>query len=357
MECRMSKKQKSGWQEQREKIKNTSRGRWLAQGVWAVSGIIGFLVFCLYGSVFFESRFSTLDSVDESNLEAIRNIVLIIAAFLAFPLAVHRTVIADEQLKESEKQNRDGDFQNWIVNLFSSNEGMRHVAVEELWQFAQKYPEDYHVKVMRLFCNFIRNYSDCYSTNDSAFLFSKEEKKIRQNSHPIEDDVSIRMKFIGEKYFENILSMVINKGGHQKNPKQISQEREEGYRMDLSGTNFSFFDLSDGDLTNADLRWTFWADINVKNMKWDNCCIAKALFVPFGHGLDVFKEIEGNPISTPEMRVIYDSKTLSATSSESGKYQFPSEHYGMESSKIRHEEWLYEKRKEARILPPLPQPK
>ena len=343
-------------------IKNASRWQWAAGLAWLIFGV-GLLVLYPYGGVFFEAHFSVPDFDDGRNLEAIRNIVLTMAALLAFPLALERMIIADkqlsateDQLKASEKQNRDRDFQNWIANFFSLDEGMRYVAVEELWHFAQKHPEDYHVKVMRLFCNFIRNHSDCYKSEGDpigrfSFLRSKKEE---ENPQP-HGQLSTREEFIGEKNFNNILSMVINKGGRKKNTKQTRQERDEGYRIDLSGTNFSQVDLSDSDLTNADLRWTFWHQTNFEKMNWENCCIAKALFVPFGQKLDFFKEIQGKPISTPEMQIIYLQGDFTPNTIDGYKKYF-NEKYHLEIIGKEPQNWLSEKKEEANILKPLPPP-
>ena len=346
MECRMSKKQKSGWQELWEEARKTSLRRLFAQVVWTIFFIVGIFVLHPYIGIFFDNG---------HNLEARRNFVLIASAFLALPLAIHRTVIADKQLRESEKQNRDRDFQNWIVNFFSSNEGMRYVATEELWHFAQKYPEYYHVKVMRLFCNFIRNYSDCDGTTSYGIVFSKKEKENHLRDDQIDNEIA-RLKFTGEKHFNNILSMVINKGGHLKNTAQILQERDEGYRIDLSDTNFVSVDLSGGDLTNADLRWTFWSfenrgDINIHDMKWDNCYIEGAFFNVTGLVADLdglindFKKIKGKPISTPNAQEIYVSNE---------EVKFLDKLYETKSSLMDSHVWMTLRREKPRILPTLP---
>ena len=368
MECRMRKI----W----HTIKNASRWRWFAWGAWFVFFIVGgVFVLCPYSYVFFE----------KDNLEAIRNIVLIMAALLAFPLALERMIIADKQLKateaqlqqeqekiateknknkqlmkENEKRDRDREFEKWETNFLSSDREPRKEIIEKLWQFAQNHPEDYHVTVMKFFCDFIRDYSDINFHRPSRVVLSTIAiKNCEEHAHA---DVfrNARIDSINKNYFVSILSKVINRE-KAKTPRQQEVEKEKGYRIDLSDTNFESVDLSDGDLTNADLRCTFWKSTNVRNMKWTKAYIENALFMTSEDKTENFNETKGNPMPNQK---IYIGDTVSEHSTFAGGEgarilgTLFIEQFKPQIIPTREDYWaLNFRRAFPRPLPPLPKPK
>ena len=340
----MKKPQESSWQKLKEEKYLSISLAWIWWGCGLA--IICIVVLPILGFV--------------SLMEA-RNFILIVAAVLAFPLAIHRMIIADNQLeatrdqlkqsereikritKEAEKKDRDREFEKWEANFLILGKEPRKAMIEKLWQFAQSRPEDYHVTVMTLFCDFIRDYSDIAAVGKYA------------TEYPRDVDAD-RVNLINKDNFVSILSKVINRE-KSKTPRQQAVEKDEGYRIDLSDTNFEHANLSGGDLTNADLRWTFWKSTDVSNMKWTKVYIEGALFIDHNGDTGNFKNIKGIPM--PNQKIFVGDITMLAAESEGAIIlrKLFEEQFKSKVTRAQERDWTLRHRREfSRPLPPLPKP-
>ena len=101
---------------------------------------------------------------DESVSATIRNIGLVIAGSLAFPLAIWRAVVADKRASTAQHQTAIAQqgllnerYQKAAEMLGSDVLSVRIGGVHTLRDLAVEQPNQYHVRVMRLLCAFARN--------------------------------------------------------------------------------------------------------------------------------------------------------------------------------------------------------
>ena len=98
---------------------------------------------------------------NESASTTIRNIGLVIAGSVAFPLAIWRGIVADRQASAAQQQS-DSARQSLLNERYQQGAGMlgnevlsvRLGGIYTLRHLADEHPEQYHVQAMRLLCAF-----------------------------------------------------------------------------------------------------------------------------------------------------------------------------------------------------------
>ena len=231
---------------------------WVFAGVAWLVLIGGIVVLYPYGNVFFEH-----DVAENSNLEAIRNIVLTMAALLAFPLALHRMIIADnqldatkEQIKQAKKEIIEKDFKEMRGDLLFGNKEKKHLFIEQLWKLAQSQPEDYHIKVMGCLSDLLKNEGIITDMNYAVMALKiltnqdDEYKKTEgQKLAEIKSDYRTRLRDI-----------------------QITD-------INLGGADFSMSELKNVTFSNImDFKGALFAFSDLLNTQFDNCFLSDANF-------------------------------------------------------------------------------
>ena len=119
----------------------------------AVMVVEGVLVFVLWDWI----------ANGESGSATIRNIGLVIAGSLAFPLAMWRAVVADKQASSAQHQAAIAQqgllnerYQKAAEMLGNERLFVRLGGVYALQALIEEYPEQYYVSCMRLLCAFVR---------------------------------------------------------------------------------------------------------------------------------------------------------------------------------------------------------
>ena len=97
------------------------------------------------------------DGVVESNGATIRNIGLVIAGVIALPLAIWRSMVAQEQVKVAQQSLLNERYQQGAEMLGSDVLSVRLGGIYALRRLAEEHPEQYHIQAMRLLCAFVRN--------------------------------------------------------------------------------------------------------------------------------------------------------------------------------------------------------
>ena len=147
-------------------------------------------------------------SANESLISAIRNIVISVAAMVALPLAIWRSVVAARQVKTAQRSLLNERYQRGAEMLGSEVLSVRVGGIYALARLAREYPGDYHTQIMRLLCAFVRT--------------PPPSKK------PPREDVQAVMIVLFERSMEN---------------EQIKLERKESYCLDLTGADLSYANL------------------------------------------------------------------------------------------------------------------
>ena len=94
---------------------------------------------------------------EESNGTAIRNLVLVMAAIAALPLAIWRSKVAERQAETAQRGLLNERYQKGGEMLGSKELSVRLGGIYALARLAREYPGDYHTQIMNLLCAFVRN--------------------------------------------------------------------------------------------------------------------------------------------------------------------------------------------------------
>ena len=197
----------------------------------------------------------------ESGSSTIRNVGLIIGAVIAMVLAVWRSRVAGRQAATSERGLLNDRFQKGAEMLGSEVLSVRLGGVHTLHHLAMEHPQEYHVKIMYLFCAFARN-----PTKDDDIV---TERVLSGLSFPLlradvqetigslqmlrnaDNALEKRVGFIPHLYFANL------RGASLKN-------------ADLRSANLIGADLSGAFLVNTHLGSALLIDANLSRADFSN---------------------------------------------------------------------------------------
>ena len=148
----------------------------------------------------------------ESGSTTIRNLGLVIAAIVALPLAIWRSIVAERQAATAQRQSETAQrgllnerYQKGSEMLGSHVLSVRLGGIYALTRLAREHPGDYHTQIMSLFCAFVRNLPEVE----------------KQDPHKVREDVQAVMSAICVR-----------------SELQIEMEGKEFYfKLDLSGAD------------------------------------------------------------------------------------------------------------------------
>ena len=100
-------------------------------------------------------------SAGESGSTAIRNLGLVVAAIIALPLAIWRSIVAERQAATAQRQSETAQrgllnerYQKGSEMLGSHVLSVRLGGIYALTRLAREHPGDYHTQIMSLLCAF-----------------------------------------------------------------------------------------------------------------------------------------------------------------------------------------------------------
>ena len=176
----------------------------------------------------------------ESKSTTLRNLVLSIGAIIALGLAVWRGIAADRQAKASRDQAQTSQssllnerFQKGSEMIRSEDLSVRLTGIHELQDLAEDHPEQYHIKVMRRFCAFVRRPVE--ARGDKSRL-KGAERKPKLNDYELSEDVQEVIMAIS--YRSNV---------------GIGLEKNAKIRLNLTGAVLPLAHLPDAKLAGTDL--------------------------------------------------------------------------------------------------------
>ncbi len=184
---------------------------------------------------------------EESVGMALRNLVLVIAAIAALPLAIWRSKVAQHGLLNER-------YQKGAEMLGSEVLSVRLGGIYALARLAREYAGDYHTQIMSLLCAFVRH----------PLVIEEEAQNPK-----LRDDVQAIMTAIGER-----------------SEAQSKVEKKEGYRIGLIGANLAgatlhAADLQEAELTGVNLQYANLIGVVLlkADLRWANLagsCLAEA---------------------------------------------------------------------------------
>ncbi len=179
----------------------------------------------------------------ESGSTTIRNVGIVIGGGIAIGVAVWRGFVADRQARASQRQADTSQrgllnerYQKGVGMLGSEDLSVRLGGIYELLDLAEDEPEQYHVKVKRQLCAFVRH--PARDEDDEARPPVVQQSTIRTVRADVQDAVSAI--------------------GSARSYVGVVYEKKSGFRInlaaaDLTGANLLAAFLSNSDLNRANL--------------------------------------------------------------------------------------------------------
>ena len=121
--------------------------------------------------------------------EAFRNVSLVLAAIVAFPVLVWRTTVGVREANSADESLLNERFQSAAKMLGNKDLVVRTAGAQSFGDLAKDAPERYHVRIMRLLCAFARN-----PTSDSQLPTFEPGGSVR-----LREDVQAAINVIGSR--------------------------------------------------------------------------------------------------------------------------------------------------------------
>ncbi len=221
---------------------------WVSVALLTLGGLI---VVACFGVEIWEWLRYTPPTGSESNGATLRNLALILAAFLAFPLAIWRGYAADRQAKASVQQS-DTSLQALLNDRFQRSAEMlgherlsvRLGGIYTLGSLAKEHPDRFHLPIVQLFCGFVRN-----PTKDESL------KPVRNR-----DQVHLR------EDVREIVTLIVNRTSEQQAIESQRNFKLDFNRARLEGANFAGAHLRGAEFFLADLSWASFENADLSSV-------------------------------------------------------------------------------------------
>ena len=182
-----------------------------------------------------------------SNVESwsaiIRNFGLVIAAVIALPLAIWRSIVAARQATTAQLGLLNERCKKGADMLASEKLTVRLGGIYTLAWLAREYPGDYHTPIMSLFCVFVRHASR-KAGEVAESIKGDNLTQILESDGGLDEEVIDRP---GEDVQEAMRAIC------NRSEAQIEIEQVAKLRSNLVGANLSGADLQGANLRNANL--------------------------------------------------------------------------------------------------------
>lgn len=255
-----------------------SRGFWI--GLSVLLGVVGLAIsVCLWDWL----------RGDQSGGEAIRNVGLVIAGLVAFPLAIWRALAADRQASAAQRQTATAQqdllnerYQKGADMLGNEILSVRLGGIYALQSLASEHPEQYYVQCMRLLCAFVRNppkhvvveeYWDIDDRSDIWMPTLREDVQAVMDALRNRNETHIALEkeagFVIDLRFADLSDSFLY--GINLSRSELTMVNLSGAYLkfaDFSGANLSGANLSNARLAGADLSGTAPIKVNVSGTKF-----------------------------------------------------------------------------------------
>ena len=192
--------------------------RW--DGIWWIVAVFAVLVVGVFLSWHF---WEDLHGAQDSLSTTIRNQGILIGGIIGILLALWRSRVAERQTTTAQQSLLNDQYQRAADMLGNTALTVRMGGINVLKHLAEEHPEQYHLRVMELFCVFARQ-----PTTDPAFS---------SLTGMMREDVQAAMTAIGSR----------SEAG-------LEYERTANFHLQLLGAALDYADLREANLAGADLR-------------------------------------------------------------------------------------------------------
>lgn len=228
---------------------------WFSVAVVIVLGIGAGLSAAFWGDLA-----ATGEGSRESLSTTVRNVMLMIGALLALPLAIWRGWVAEQQVKATNdsvsathESITNQRFQAAAQMLGHDLSAVRLGAIHTLAQLARADRERYYDQTARLLASFIRQPRTGKGTDTTRVL--------RGSGRSVREDVSAAIDFVGSRTQED-----------------IDFERAYDIVVDLHNMNFEGWDLKDLNLSRALLCDSYFGEAKLMNTDFTGADLSDCTF-------------------------------------------------------------------------------
>ena len=224
--------------------------------------IIVFVVLAVGGAlsaVFWTDLAGTGDDKDSLST-AVRNVMFMIGALLALPLAIWRGWVAEQQVKATQESVdaahiaiANQRFQAAAQMLGHELSAVRLGAIHTLTSLSQEDHERYYVQTARLLASFIRQPRAGEQTNTTLVG--------RGDGRDVREDVSAAIEFVGSRKQEDLefeASKDFRIDLHSMNLERWDLQGLNFARVSLHGSYFGRGNLTDTNFAGADLTGCYF---------------------------------------------------------------------------------------------------
>ena len=173
---------------------------------------------------------------EESNGTAIRNLILVIAAIAALPLAIWRSKVAEHQSETAQRGLLNERYQKGAEMLGSKELSVRLGGIYALDSLARENPIGYHIQIMRLLCAFVRNHRVVETQEVKTYYTYRRE------------DVQAAVAAVGSR-----------------NTAQVEIEKKQYCLVDFSGADLRHVNFLDAGFYHWDPRSGKFSPANMEN--------------------------------------------------------------------------------------------
>ena len=203
-------------------LRRCQSNAWFWIALWVVSVLIA--------AVVVSTKFWCWLGAGESGSTTIRNLGLVVAAIIALPLAIWRSVVAQRQADTAQRGLLNERYQKGAEMLDSDVLAVRLGGIYALGRLARGHPADYHTQIMSILCAFLRN----------PVKPTKVKEKVEEGIYRLREDV------------QEIVTVI-----RERSEAQVEIEKKEKYELDLNRVNLDSVNtiLMGANLTDAILIW------------------------------------------------------------------------------------------------------
>ena len=213
----------------------------------------------------------------ESGSTTIRNLSFLFAGLIGLPLAIWRSLVSERQADAAQRQAEISQqdllnerYQRGAEKLGSDVLAVRLAGIYALQCLAEEHPQQFHLRIMHLFCAFVRSPSVERTENPSLGKFgtgqAPKNREAESGARP-RQDVEAAMEAIARRSKEGIglerdAEFLLDLRGAQLAGLNLINIKE----VNLSWANLSFADLSQINLRpHADMSWIHAVNTNLSN--------------------------------------------------------------------------------------------
>ena len=204
-------------------------------------GVVIWFLFVLITSIVASIEYWEWMTDNRSGSAWVRDLALAAAAVVGLPIALWRSLVAERQAdtmrqqSETERGRLLSERYQRSAEMLSSDQVWVCVAgINGLARLAQTHPDEYHISVMELLCDFVRHSSQ--RAEDGEHEEEQEEQ---------DDDESEILPSAPSKIRAALRAI------GSRDDTRINIEEQAGYKLDLEGSDFRDQNLAELNLSKA----------------------------------------------------------------------------------------------------------